>query len=260
VATTPKKSTVTSRTPTKAAASKAQPGKRAANVASSGTRTERPLRAGRPAPAATNAIIDESVESEELDDLPIDDDGNYVDEGTDYGPPVYPGIQSDRSPRRIYAALAALVAVLLVAALVVLIDKNGAQSAASARRDDVIAAATKYGGYLSSYSYKNLTGNGSDWKLVTQNATASFNKDFASTSGSLGQLLQQYNATATGKVIAAGISSVTTSKAVVLLFIDQTVTNSANKSSTPQTQPLRVILTLLHQHGRWLIDSLQLPS
>jgi Mce-associated membrane protein len=253
VATTPKKTGVTSRTPTKAAPAKTAAGKRAINGAGSPA-ARRPRGAGRTGSATTDTLIDDQYEGE--DQAGADEQGPPVT----YEEPNYSSRPPVRSPRRMLAVLGALVAVLFVAALIVLVDKNGAQNAASARRAEVLAAAQKYGVYLSSYSYKNLTGNGSDWKLVSANATASFNHDFSQTSGSLGQLLRQYNATATGKVVAAGISSVTTSKAVVLLFIDQTVTNSANKSSTPQTQPLRVLLTMVHQHGRWLIDSLQLPN
>ena len=249
VAPTPKKTTAT----TKSAAGKAVPAtKRTTNGASTTRRA-----AARPAPAAEAEVADEDLVAE---DSFAEDEDLYTDDPYNYPPPTYSVATVDRrSAWRILAALATLVAILLVTALVFLVVKVNAQDAASSRRTAVLAAAKKYGVYLSSYTYKNLTGNGSDWALVTENATASFNRDFSATSGQLGQLLKQYNASATGKVLDAGISSVSSSRAVVLLFIDQTVTNSANKSA-PVSQPLRVQLTMLHQHGKWLIDHLDLPN
>jgi Mce-associated membrane protein len=134
-------------------------------------------------------------------------------------------------------------------------DLNNKNSLASS----AMKAASTYGIYLSSYDYKNLNGPGSAWANVESHATTKFRQDFAATSSNLAKLLNQYNATATGKVISVGMSSVTGSRAVALLFIDQTVTNTVQKPNSV-TQPLRVELTMLHQHGRWLIDALQVPK
>jgi Mce-associated membrane protein len=94
---------------------------------------------------------------------------------------------------------------------------------------------------------------------VDAHATASFRADFDKTKTSLSTLVKDYNATAAGRVMAAGLSSVSNSRAVVLLFVDQTVTNRAQKPGT-ETQPLRVQLVMVRQHGQWLIDNLQVPS
>ncbi|MGH9115239.1 MAG: hypothetical protein ACRDWW_05355 [Acidimicrobiales bacterium] len=157
----------------------------------------------------------------------------------------------------------ALIAIAIVAILIAAAAYLGLQlrqdSSLNSLRSGAVTAAKTYGGYLSSYDYKDLTGKSSAWANVEANATASFRKDFSATSGSLGKLLTQYNATAKGKVIAAGVSSLTSSRAVVLLFIDQTVTNTVQKPNSV-TQPLRVELTMIRQHGRWLIDNLQVPK
>lgn len=126
-------------------------------------------------------------------------------------------------------------------------------------RSSALDAAKTYGVDLSSYDYKNLNGAGSPWQQVEANATPKFRKSFASTSAALAKLLNQYKATATGKVIDAGIESVTGSKAVVLMFIDQAVTNTVQTPNSV-TQPLRVRLTMLRQSGRWLIDNLEVPK
>jgi Mce-associated membrane protein len=174
---------------------------------------------------------------------------------------------SSTIPRRsLTVGIAAVVAAALIVALAYSLwhtrtvdAENGRLSAQSKLGASALTAATTYGGYLSSYDYKTLHSANSAWTQVENNATASFKKDFTSTSGSLGNLLTQYNATATGKVVAAGIQSVSSTRAVVLLFIDQTVTNTVQKPNSV-TQPLRVQLTMVRQSGKWLIDNLQVPN
>lgn len=129
----------------------------------------------------------------------------------------------------------------------------------SSLRSSALAAAKTYGVELSSYDYKNLNGPGSPWQQVEANATPKFRKNFASTSAALAKLLNQYKATATGQVIDTGVETVTGSKAVILLFIDQAVTNTVQKPNSV-TQPLRVRLTMLRQNGKWLIDNLEVPK
>jgi Mce-associated membrane protein len=152
----------------------------------------------------------------------------------------------------VLAALFAAAAIVLGVLYVQQSDQDGLRSSAlsAARSDGVI---------LSSYDYRNLTGPGSDWTKVEAASTPTFRKNFLSTSGDLGKLLTQYNAVATGKVLNAGIQSLSGNRAVVLLFIDQTVNNTVQKGPGT-TQPLRSLLTLVHQNGKWLIDDLQVPK
>jgi Mce-associated membrane protein len=152
-----------------------------------------------------------------------------------------------------------LVIAILAGALIFTLLRVRDQDSQNSLRSSAVKAATTYGVYLSSYDYKNLNGPGSAWAEVESHATDKFRQDFASTSANLAKLLNQYNATATGKVIAVGMSSVTGSRAVALLFIDQTVTNTVQKPNSV-TQPLRVEITMRRQNGRWLIDALQVPK
>lgn len=180
----------------------------------------------------------------------------------------YP-LQSDPSsagPYRIIALLSGAVAVLLLGALIFsllqLQDKShtiSTQNQASALRQSAISAADTYGVYLSSYNYNNLTSSNSTWAEVQSNSTAAFATKFNQTKSTLSTLIKDYHATASGKVVAAGLTSVSSSQAVVLLFIDQTVTNSATKPNT-QIEPLRVQLSMMRQNGKWLISDLGVPS
>lgn len=168
-----------------------------------------------------------------------------------------------RSRPRLPVLIAAAVAVLVVAALVLsVVEWTAADSRYSSQqslRTSALQTASKYGVYLSSYNYKNLNGPGAPWAEVDAHSTPSFRKDFNSTKSNLSRLVTDYKATATGKVVAAGLSSVSSKQAVALLFIDQTVTNTAQKPGT-STQPLRVELVMVRQNGKWLINKLQVPS
>ena len=152
-----------------------------------------------------------------------------------------------------------LVIVILAGALVFTLLRVSDLNSKNSLRSSALRAASTYGLYLSSYDYKNLNGPNSAWAEVESHATAKFKQDFENTSSNLAKLLSQYNATATGKVVAVGISSVSGSRALALVFIDQTVTNTVQKPNSV-TQPLRVELTLARQNGRWLIDALQVPK
>ncbi len=66
----------------------------------------------------------------------------------------------------------------------------------------------------------------SNFDAVLDGATGEFKEMYAQSSGELRQLLVDNNAQAEGVVVEAGVKSATTDRVEVLLFIDQTVTNS----------------------------------
>lgn len=159
----------------------------------------------------------------------------------------------------IMALIGGALIVLVVAGLVLSIlewtNSSNRYNSDKSLRSSALSAATTYGVYLSSYDYKNLNGPHTPWAEVDAHSTAAFRKTFDSTKSTLAGALASYKATATAKVIAAGLSSVSSNRAVVLLFINQTITNTAQKSG-PSTQPFGVEVVLARQHGKWLIDNL----
>lgn len=157
------------------------------------------------------------------------------------------------------AALAVVVTVAVALSLYEWTAATGRYSAQQHLRSSALSAASTYGTYLSSYDYANLGAPGSSWAEVDAHSTPRYRKDFDATKADLSSLVRDYKATAKGKVIAAGLSSLTSSRAVALLFIDQTITNTAQKPGTT-TQPLRVQLVMVRQSGKWLIDDLRVPS
>jgi Mce-associated membrane protein len=147
------------------------------------------------------------------------------------------------------ALLAALV--LLGISQMSLRDKNSLNSA----RTSALAASRSYSVELASYDYHHLD---QDFGKVLNDSTPAFKQTFSRSSAALKTILTRYNATAKADVIAAGLVSGSTNRAVALVFLNQTVTNSTQKSGQPTTTQSRVEMTLLHQHGRWLIDQVSL--
>ena len=95
-----------------------------------------------------------------------------------------------------------------------------------------------------------------DFGKVLAESTPAFKQDFTQSSEVLKTALTRYDASASANVVAAGLVSATTSRAVVLVFLNQTVYNTLQKSK-PTTES-RVEITLLRSGGRWLIDQVSL--
>ncbi|MCU4184602.1 hypothetical protein K6U06_09550 [Acidiferrimicrobium sp. IK] len=124
-----------------------------------------------------------------------------------------------------------------------------------AGRAGALKAATTFGGIVSSYNYKQP----SSFTRAEQMETPQYAKTSASQAADLTKLLIQYKGISEGRVLAAGLSSYSSTHAGVLLFVDQNVSNSVEKTGTAN-QPLRVEVSLVRGHGRWLVDNLSVPS
>lgn len=153
--------------------------------------------------------------------------------------------------------LSACLAVALVVAVSLLtvtwISLNNDDSLNGARTSALSAART-YAGDLASYNYKHL---GQDFDKVLAESTPTFKQNFTHSTEALESALSRYAASASAKVIAAGLVSATTTWAVALVFLDQTVDNTLQKNK-PATTESRIEITLLRSGGRWLIDQVTL--
>ncbi len=168
----------------------------------------------------------------------------------------------DRVGRRMSALtlLGIAVAVLVVAGLILsLIEWNSSQSKLNSQnslRASATKAASTYGVAFGSYDYRNLHGPTAPWTVIEDHATASFRSDYQRTSSALEPTIVAYKATATATVPVSAVSTVSSSKAVVLLQLSQTITNSTQKNG-PQSQQFIVVMTLQRHKGQWLIDNVQ---
>jgi Mce-associated membrane protein len=149
------------------------------------------------------------------------------------------------------------LAVALVVAVVFLtltrLSLNNEDSLNSARTS-AAAAAKSYAVDLASYNYKNLN---QDFGKVLGESTPAFKSAFNQSTEDLKTSLTRYDASASATVVAVGLLSATTSRAVALVFLNQTVNNTIQKSK-PSTTESRVEITLLRSGGRWLINQVSL--
>jgi len=108
-------------------------------------------------------------------------------------------------------------------------------------------AAEQYAVALTSIDSKDLD---SDFAAVLDGATGEFKEMYGQSSTQLKQLLIDNNATGQGTVVDSAIKSAAADKAEILLFVDQTVTNSA--APEPRIDRSRVLMTMERVDGRWL--------
>lgn len=150
-------------------------------------------------------------------------------------------------------ALAAVLAVLVVA-VGVLGWQAWQQHQINQARDEALHAAVSYAEVLTSIDSNNVDEN---FRQVLDGATGEFKDMYSQSSGELRQLLIENKATAHGLVIDAAVQSVSKDKAVVLLFVDQSVSNT--KLPDPRIDRSRMKMTLEKADGRWRASKVELP-
>lgn len=150
--------------------------------------------------------------------------------------------------------VAGVVVVALLAGLAVSLLALRRQWSLDDARRSALKAGEQSAVALSSYDYRSLD---RDFGAVTSRSTPSFRDSFTQTSVSLRKVLEQYDATATSTVVAAGVSSVTEKRAVVLVFLNQVATNT-NQKNGPTTDQSRIEVSLARSGSAWLIDSVKL--
>jgi Mce-associated membrane protein len=164
--------------------------------------------------------------------------------------------------------LASLLVMSLVALLVVVLlwqrdgddtkagDRAVALAAAGKAADKAARAAVVV---MTSYDYRSVA---KDFAWVDDAGTTRFQKQYAEVSKPIKKLVVQLKATAKGTVVASAPVVKDTDHVTVLLFVDQAITNPGSGSAGPQRgldQP-RVLMTMVRQGGRWLVDEVKLST
>lgn len=114
-------------------------------------------------------------------------------------------------------------------------------------------AAVSYAQALTSIDSNNVDQN---FRQVLDGATGEFKDMYTQSSVQLRQLLIENKATAHGAVVDSAIQSESAHTVVVLLFIDQTVTNT--QLPDPRMDRSRIKMTMQKVDGRWLASKVQL--
>lgn len=169
-----------------------------------------------------------------------------------------PEVPLDRdasSARRRFLVVEGVSLVVIVGLAIALIVSQVQQSqdSLSPDRTSAVVAAKAYAHDVATYSYLHLR---RDFGRVESESTPSFRRSFIRSSDSLAKVLVQYKATASAKVLAAGVSSISSTKAVVLLFVNQSVANSTQQGVS--TDDSRIEVTLERSGDRWLLQDLKL--
>jgi Mce-associated membrane protein len=148
---------------------------------------------------------------------------------------------------------AAVLIVALAVGLALSLSALGNQNALASSRTSALSSARTYAVELASYNYRDLH---HDFGTVAANSTPSFRRTFAESSDALESTLSKYKATAVASVESAGVVSASTSRAVVLVFLDQKIANSTQ--TKPTTDRSQVEVTVVRSGGRWLVDQVKL--
>jgi Mce-associated membrane protein len=115
-------------------------------------------------------------------------------------------------------------------------------------------AAVSYAQVLTSIDSNKVDEN---FKDVLDGATGDFKDMYSQSSVELRQLLIENKAAAHGVVVDSAVQEASKNKAVVLLFVDQSVTNT--KLPDPRIDRSRMKMTLEKADGRWRASKVELP-
>lgn len=156
--------------------------------------------------------------------------------------------------RRWLLPVAGAVAALLLASTGALGWQAWQQHQVAKASQEAQRAAVAYAQVLTSIDSNKVDEN---FKEVLDGATGEFKDMYSQSSVELRQLLIENKATAHGVVVDSAVQEASKNKAVVLLFVDQSVTNT--KLPDPRIDRSRMKMTLEKVDGRWRASKVELP-
>ncbi|MGE2832781.1 tetratricopeptide repeat protein [Mycobacterium sp. SMC-4] len=182
----------------------------------------------------------------EAGETQADDGGSGGDDG------ATPTARNWRRPA-LWGALVTVFVALLVAVGVLgwqlWQERQVTQAAEQARQ-----AATEYAQVLTSIDSEKVDEN---FDAVLDGATGEFKDMYSQSSSQLRQLLIDNKASARGVVLESAVQSASEDKAVVLLFVDQSVSNT--NVPDPRLDRSRIKMTMEYVDGRWRASKVELP-
>lgn len=184
-------------------------------------------------------------------------DGAPEPDGTDREAEIVDAeAESSRRPRRRHLILAAF-AVLVIAGVApsgYLGWRLWQDQQVTRAGEQAQAAAVGYAQILTSIDSAKVDEN---FNQVLDGATGEFKDMYSQSSMELRQLLIDNKAAAHGVVVESAVQSASKEKVVVLLFVDQSVTNTA--APDPRIDRSRIKMTMQYVDGRWRTAKVELP-
>lgn len=159
-----------------------------------------------------------------------------------------------RSPRRILIGAVAAVLVAALAAAGYLGWQLWQQQQVERAGEAAQQAAVAYAAVLTSIDTAKVDEN---FTQVLDGATGEFKDMYSKSATELRQLLIDNKASAHGVVLESAVQSATKDKAVVLLFVDQSVSNT--HVPDPRIDRSRIKMTMEYVDGRWRASKVELP-
>ena len=205
------------------------------------------------------AAVDEGlgVADESQDQAGETESTGIANEDTDTHPgreSIEGGCSGRPRKRRVRIALAVTAYVCAFGAAAALGWQLWCEHTVSAAGEAAKEAAITYAQVLTSIDSDHVDQNFAD---VLNGSTGDFKDMYTKASVQLRQLLIDDKATAHGVVVESAIQAETTDKVVVLLMVDQTVTNAARPDSRVDRN--RMKMTMEKVDGRWLASKVELP-
>jgi Mce-associated membrane protein len=164
--------------------------------------------------------------------------------------PVIPLVPRGR-PSWVVALLGVVVLALVVAAALLFPRWQDAR-AEQARYDDGLRAATAEVIAFTTLDYRNIDPS---IERVLDGATGDFKKQFSSSRDQLVALSKQNESVSVGQVLRAGVVSMDSDSARVIVVADSSVTNV--NAPDPQPRHYRLQLDLVRSGERWLTSGLE---
>ncbi len=146
-----------------------------------------------------------------------------------------------------------LISICLAVALVVTMLELTSKNALESARTSALAAARNYSVEIASYNYQHLN---QDFGAVMADSTPSWQRDYSQASNDIKSILVKFDSSAQATILSAGLVSATTTRAVAVVFLEQTITNSEQR--TPSSTRSQIEMTLDYSKGKWLIDDVTL--
>jgi Mce-associated membrane protein len=166
-------------------------------------------------------------------------------------PEARTGVRRGTSAVVAVVALAVAVAVVLAVVVTGLSHRTGGQGSTASAAAAEKAATTGAQAALS-YDYRHLS---ADYAAAEKLMTPTFKTDYtAKTAHDVTAPAVKYHAVSVATVEGAGVGSMSSSKATVLVFVDQTVRNT--QLSAPRLDRSRVQVSLVRSGGKWLVNNL----
>lgn len=149
------------------------------------------------------------------------------------------------------SALAAISVLAGAVAAVGAMRASHAQAVQVARTEALASAAAGVPVALS-YNYRHLD---RDFAAAEARLTPRFRRQYAAvTAKQVEALATKYHVTSTAEITASAVVSAEADRVVLLVFVNQTSTNSLR--SAPRLDRSRIDVTMARTGGRWLIDRL----